>query len=159
IQGFTALNAIHGSPLTEWLWMRTRHPWSPNARAEMRSQRAGWKNQGHPDWLPVQRSQMLDRREQIEVARKAAKNARGGRNSYRGGAAALSVLLDRKIAPNYQPGVLEMAGISRKHAARLVQSWGEIEGITDDNVFKSKNLGYVGAATKRVRDSMEELAR
>ncbi|WP_153338906.1 hypothetical protein [Nocardia aurantia] len=158
---FAAASTIGNSPITEFLWGRTRNPLRPNARMEKRSQVGQWgfwgaDGVGGPDG---DYAQSYMHRPLYWKAALAAVEGRGGSSILAGGASQRSLL---GAAVSLQ-GLMDVGGKSADARAallkahygdetihRAVRAWQIVESDANGWTLSNKNLGHVVSAVHRV---------
>ncbi|WP_327146920.1 hypothetical protein [Nocardia sp. NBC_01327] len=156
----SALSLIGNSPVTEWLWKKTRTPMRPNARLERDATIATWgaaatPGLGGPMGWTVQN--LLNRQAFADAAREGA-TAAGGIDTVMGAAAAIQGAVDVGAGQGDLNAALQGAGFTdRPLINRALSSWGIVLGNTKDFQLSDERLGNVSAAMQRVQNTAYRL--
>ncbi|WP_227983792.1 hypothetical protein [Nocardia spumae] len=160
LPALAAVSTVSNSPVTEWLWGRTRSPLRPFSRTERAAQLAQWRFWGTPgvggEFGSYAQSYM--HRRLYTVAARRAAEAAGGVNTVRGAAAALQGLEDVGGKTSDAWAALTAAGFRDEDIKfNAIRSWSIVDGNADDWTLADKHLGHVVAAVQRAQDSSSRL--
>lgn len=156
-----AVSAIGSSPITEWMWGRTRNPLRPQSRKERRASLAQWgvwgtPGIGGPDGTYMQT--MMNRQNWAAAARKGA-HAHGGIDTARGAAAAIQSAVDRGAGQGDLYAALRGAGFMDENlVANALESWGIVDQNSENTTLTDKQLGRTVAALQRAQFTANRLA-
>ncbi|WP_155981556.1 hypothetical protein [Nocardia sp. BMG111209] len=158
---FAAASTFGNSPITEFMWGRTRNPLRPNARMEKRAQIGQWgfwgaDGVGGPDG---DYAQSYMHRPLYWKAALAAVEGRGGRavlgggadrKSLLGAAVSLQGLMDVGGKTSDARAALMKAGYDDETIHRAIRAWQIVESDASGWTLSNKNLGHVVSAVHRV---------
>ncbi|WP_156055808.1 hypothetical protein [Nocardia sp. NRRL WC-3656] len=155
-------STVSNSPLTEWMWGRTRSPLRPFSRTEREAQLAQWgvwgrENFGGADGLYTQ-SYM--NRHQFAFAARQAAEAAGGVDTVMGASAAIQGVFDYGGSLDSAWGAMLGAGFTDEHImSNAIRSWGIVAQNAEDETLTDKHLGHVVSAISRAQHSANRLLR
>ncbi len=151
-----AVSTFGNSPVTEWMWGKTRtplRPWSRTERAASLGQWGFWSGKGVGGETGFYAQSYMNRRLFSTAARQAAERT-GGVNTVRGAAAALQGLDDvgGKVSDAY--AALTGAGFTNETIKlNAIRSWGIVEANSGTWTLGDKRLGRLVAGVQRAQDS------
>ncbi|WP_433726721.1 hypothetical protein ACQP0C_34035 [Nocardia sp. CA-129566] len=156
LPALAAVSTVSNSPVTEWLWGRTRSPLRPFSRTERAAQLGQWGFWGAPGVGGAEGfyAQSYMNRRMFAMAATRAANAAGGVDTVRGAAAALQGLHDvgGKVPDAW--AALTGAGFTDEAIMfNAIRSWGIVEANASGWTLADKHLGHVVAAVQRAQDS------
>lgn len=156
------VSTVSNSPLTEWMWGRTRSPLRPFSRTEREAQLAQWgvwgrENFGGADGLYTQ-SYM--NRHQFAFAARQAAEAAGGVDTVMGASAAIQGVFDYGGGLDSAWGAMLGAGFTDEQImSNAIRSWGIVAQNAEDETLTDKHLGHVVSAISRAQHSANRVLR
>ncbi|WP_228534142.1 hypothetical protein [Nocardia sp. BSTN01] len=155
-------STVSNSPLTEWMWGRTRSPLRPFSRTERQAQLAQWgvwgrENFGGADGLYTQ--SYMNRHQYSFAARQAAEAA-GGIDTVMGASAAIQGIFDYGGGLDHAWGAMIGAGFTDEQImSNAIRSWGIVAQNAEDETLTDKHLGHVVSAISRAQHSANRVLR
>ncbi|MEV6427498.1 hypothetical protein [Nocardia sp. NPDC051463] len=153
------ISTVGGSPVTEWMWAKTRSPFRPYARMEKRqlSRALPYTSQ---QWYQDSNAQSIMKFVEFSNGAREYATRWGGINTYRGAAAAIQGMIDMGGSIDNAKGALVGAGFTdEKIMTHAIRSWKRAADDAEDETMQYKHLGHVVSAMQHAQRSSYRLER